>query len=715
MRRVFALCCLVACGNSASEPPKSADPPATAPSLAVSEPVAFGASAAHGDNLPPPKRLWHARHGAPITAVFATEDGGAAVSIDVLGNARLWPALDGTREPFALPLSQPKEVVLARDGDGFAIAARDTSGGLEVLAVDAAGRLTSHVRRPPEPGVAALASHDGGLLVLHRDQTLELLDLRGARRGVLLAAPGEHVVRLLARKGRTLALVRTKDGVRGHWLADDKLAWAEHTPKLRVDVNHVFLSPDHEHLITHRPMTVEIQLFGQPTPTVQRQLVNLGTGRVRDFAIDDAGRDSLGVPIGFGGDGKVVLAMDDFDHSVLEWWTLGGRKVAVIGEPPAYALELVSVETAAVTDASVIAFTFDELVIVTRAAPGAAPRARFLGYRTNRAKGLSGGPAGAVATVGASAIALDEELRATTRIPAPQAILLANDLALVQFVSPPRGPNQARTPTPTIDPDWLEGTPSRPRVQRAQPRLALYDLDQRKDRQRWPSARAFHFEPATQLLAIERPGKVELATFDPAERRFGAPRTFFVQGTQVALIDPALASGVLPAGALAIFVRVRGKTSEVRVISDLDGELPAPVTLAGAVEVIDRAGRLYMRESADAISIHHGDRPPVRLDGMAGWKLRPDPTGAQIAAFARNRLALFDAAGRALWSVGFPGISNVAWTADGELLVVAGDLAKIDVATGEVVAAQCGWGFALRAQRPVPVDFPSETETTCDR
>lgn len=560
----------------------------------MSDPVALDAAAvsdlgeplASGRDTPMPRRLWPARHGAPIQAVFGSEDGDAAVSVDAGGHVRLWPALDGTREPLALPLKQPDEVAIVREGDVLSVAARDPSGGLEVLVVDGEGRLARHVRRPPEPGVAAIVPHDGGFLVLHRDQMLELLDARGARRALLPAPPGEHVLRLVARNGRTLALVRATDGVRGRWIASDALAWGEHTAKLRDDFDSVFLSPDHAYLLAvrdvpdrpivvmHHPFAVpELHGRGVAQPaTVRSRLVELATGRVRGFAPERFGDERSYEPVGFWGDGQIVIAIGDFDAGMLEWRTLGGRRDAIIGEAPGYAVDLVSVAAATVTDDAVIAFTSDQLVVVERTGPGASPRARFLGYRAARAKGVRGAPAGAVARLGSSAIVLDEELDAKRRLPSPQAIPLADDLALVQFL--PR----RSTPEPAIDPAWIEGAPSRPRVSVVQPRLALYDLDEDKELQRWPVARAFHYEPSTRLLAIERAGKVELATFDPAARKFSASRTFVVPVTRVALLDPTQRPAQTTA-ALAMFVRVRGKTSEMYAITDLDGPLPEPVTI----------------------------------------------------------------------------------------------------------------------------------------
>jgi hypothetical protein len=650
----------------------------------------------------PPTPLWTGRHGVPIAAVFATEDGVAAVTIDESNYARLWPALDGTREPLVLPLAMPREAVVVRDGDGFAIAALDVSGGFEVLAINAAGELVSHIKREPEPGVAAIVPHDGGFLALHRDQTLELLDTKGVRRAALLAAPGEHVVKLLHRNGRTLALARTKEGVRGHWIAADTLAWAEQTPKLTINLERVFLSPDHKRLVTFS------------TSRFEALMIDLETARSRAFASpngENMSAGSMGVPVGFTAQNEVVFAFNDFELSTLEWWTLGQRKAAVLGGS-SYALEFVAVDAPAVTERNVISFSGHELAIATRNNVRDPSEVAFLGYRTNRARGLRTSPVGVVATIGASAGLLDDNVHVARRVAAMQMLPLANDLALIH-VAPRTEEKETKVHARemiTIDPAWLESPLGglRPAPAPPRPRFALYDLEQRQDLQQWPMPRAFHFEPATQLLAIDRGSKVELARFDATTRNFGAPRALAAQSSQVALLDPGLSGGPI-----AMFVRTRGGTSEVRTLSDFAAELPAPVALDGTVEAVDRAGRLYVRESADTIVVHAGDTR-TRIDGLKGWKLRPSPTGARIASFARSRLSLLDATGATMWSVGFPGISDAAWTPDGALIVLAGDIAKVDLATGRVIAAQCGWGFALRTHRPEPVDIPSTTETTCD-
>jgi hypothetical protein len=666
----------------------------------AAEPLAFGTRPVAPEVAKPaqPAQLWNARPGLPIGAVFATEDGGAVVSIDEANHARLWPSIDGKREPFVLPTAMTREAVIARDGDGFAIAALDVSGGLELVAVDAAGKLLAHEKREPEPGVENVVAHGAGFLVLHRDQTLEQLDKRGKRVASLLPNPGEHVTKLLARNGRTLAFVRKRDGLRGRWLASEGLAWGDETPKLEVDLKRVALSPDHKRLLTFSDLDF------------QSRLVDLETGSSRVFAPDTTkGFEApQGFPIGFHGN-KLLFALNDFELSELQWWTLSGNAVGVVGGSN-YALEFVDLAAPAVTDTNVIAFSGHEIAIMTMNTAGSPSKVRFLGYRTPRAKAVKSTPIGVVATIAGKASLLDNRVRTDQRVPALDTIPLAKDLALVRFTAADWG-EKVQGVAPGIDPDWLEDPNAKPKTRATTtPRVALFDLATKKELQKWPAAKRLQFEPASQLMAMERGAKTIFATFDATTRTFGSEHTIVSGGSQVVLLDPSLAGGNV-----ALLVRATRGSVEIRALRDVAAELPAPTTVTGTLEAVDRAGRVYVREDADTIVVHGGAEALRFTDISTAWKLRPSPRGNQVAAFGKSRLMLLDDHGRTVWSIGFPSISDVAWTTDGELIALANDIAKIDIADGRVIAAQCGWGFALRDARPEPQEFPSTSETLCDR
>lgn len=701
MRWVW-LVCLVACSNSSSDPHKQEAAPATAPAVAVSraaEPIEFGAAPAV-EKPARPVRLWNARHGVPIAAVFTTDDGKAVVSIDESNHARLWPALDGKQEPWVVPLTMPVKVAVAHDGDGFALAALDDAGGMEVVSITAAGEMTTRLKQPPEPGFETVLANAAGFLVLRRDQTLHEIDAHGVEIATLQPPAGEHVVKLLQRRGRTLALVRTKDGLRGHWLAADKLEWAEQTAKLTgINLARVFLSPDHKTIVT----------FREPRESEGDTLiVDLDSGKSRSLAalVSTSGNPPLGAPVGVSGDQRIVLAFNDFELSTFEWYKPSGVSNAVIGGNT-YSLESVRVDNAIVTDTNVIAFAEQELAIVTVNSARAPTEVKFLGYRTNRAKDVKSSPVGVIATIGHNALLLDDHVRIDKRVPALETVPLANDLAVLNFTTQDWGEPVVNVSN-GIDPEWLIDSKAKPKRNRNTPRVALFDLATKQELQRWPSAKRIYFEPASQLLAMQRGAKITFARFDPAARKFGAEQTIAASANQVALLDPTLADGNV-----AMLVRQRGALTDVVPLRDLAAPLAAPMQLAGKLEAIDRAGRAYLRADADTIVVR-GRASDTRIPGMTGWTLRPSPTGAQIAAFAKSRLMLLDERGETVWSVGFPGVSDVSWAPDGALIVLAGDIAKVDAGTGRVIDAQCGWGFALRSNRPTIADFPSTTETLCD-
>jgi hypothetical protein len=704
MRWVWPLC-LVACSSTDSR--NQADPPETAATSGVAasqvvaprEQIQFGAPPAPVAKPASPVRLWNARPGVPIAAVFATPDGSAAVSIDQSNHARLWPSLDGKREPWVVPLTMPRSVAVERDGDGFALAALDDSGGIELVSITSAGELTTHAKQPPEPGFEAVIANAAGFLVLRRDQTLQQLDAHGAVRATLHSAPGEHVIKLLHRGGRTLALVRTKDGVRGHWLTTDKLEWADQTPKLSfVNLRRVFVSPDHKRLVTFRePGDMEGETL----------IIDLETGRSRALSTDLSFNPPMGAPVGFSVDQRIVLAFNDFELSTFEWWKLSGHTNARIGGTT-YSLEGVAVDDAVVTDTNVISFAEHELAVVNVNTATSPTVVKFIGYRTRRAKAIQSSPIGVVATIGGSAMLLDEHVRVDKRVPALETVPLAKDLAVINFTTRDWAEPVVNVSN-GIDPEWLIDASALHRRNHGSPRVALFDLDTKKELQRWPSAKRIYFEPASQLMAMQRGSKITFARFDPATRTFGADQTIAAKADSVMLLDPALAGGNL-----AMLVRRRGDELELSSLSDLAAPLPEPMRVTGTLESLDRAGHVYMRVDADTIVVH-GRSAETRITGMTGWTLRPSPTGDRIAAFAKNRLMLLDERGEIVWSVGFPGVTAITWTSDGAIVVLAGDIAKLDAATGRVVDAQCGWGFAARSVRPEPVDFPSTTETLCDQ
>jgi hypothetical protein len=99
-----------------------------------------------------PHAITMAAHASNITALAATEDGKLAVTADALGAARLWLALDGTKEPIVVAANRPAALAILRAGAEIAFADLDAAGGLRSSALTAtASRSAVTVSRRDRP------------------------------------------------------------------------------------------------------------------------------------------------------------------------------------------------------------------------------------------------------------------------------------------------------------------------------------------------------------------------------------------------------------------------------------------------------------------------------------------------------------------------------------------------------------------------------------
>jgi hypothetical protein len=162
------------------------------PSGASSEPNEGSANgksgAAHGSGIAGPP-IHFASAGVPhsgvISLVALDPTGVAALTRDNVGGVRLWSALDGSREPWVVPVRDPRAMTLAAHERGWTLALIDGAGGARVVGVDPVGAMQPLASLPPTDPLRAL------------------LVLPGGER--LLAVGEDHVIRLLGRDGRELA------------------------------------------------------------------------------------------------------------------------------------------------------------------------------------------------------------------------------------------------------------------------------------------------------------------------------------------------------------------------------------------------------------------------------------------------------------------------------------------------------------------------------
>ena len=147
MRIALVLVAVVACDERA-EPPPSPPPPTVAPPAPPAPPVA--------PRPPPQPGAVEAPPGGAIDLVATTPGEDAALTFDATDEARLWPALDGSRPPLVVALPRPRALALQHaPGGGFVAALVLPTGALEV-AYDARGLRPAVHELPACDGIAAL-------------------------------------------------------------------------------------------------------------------------------------------------------------------------------------------------------------------------------------------------------------------------------------------------------------------------------------------------------------------------------------------------------------------------------------------------------------------------------------------------------------------------------------------------------------------------------
>lgn len=676
---VIAVVC-AACQGSAPQPPV---PTTTAPRVDEAtvpdpEPPVAWAPPDAGVITPAraPTPLPAATHGRAIIGVAVSDDGAAALTIDNGNSVRLWPSLDGTREPVAVPLTAPVETVLARSGDGFHIAALDTAGGVSLVRIDGTGQLVGKTAMPFDWPYEQVVAFGDGFVALRADQTVERFDANGKVLGTVSPGAGERIDAVVARHGRALAMVSNEGGVIARWMdATSGLVWGPSSPVMAIDPRSVILSPDHT------------RIAALQKKTKRAVIVALATGAVTPLR---GHRGDL-VPLNWLSAERVAFVHDEFELSRVEWFDQTGKLLAAIGDD--FELEFVSVLQMEAADDRVVSFMGHQVVLVE-------PRKlRYLGYQTHAASRLRVTPAGMVASMGGTAEILDDSLQIARRVPAKRArdLLPIDDTFAVAISGTTKAGafDDVVVVRPREKPSGVEVV-----LFEGQTRAQVLPLEVRDLRLR--------YEPATRLLATNGGASITFVRFDAVTKRFGEPVTLPVAARvkDIHLLDPAVAGGGIA------LVELGGNRVRTIFEDELTGAAAREViTLPGDLEDVDRAGHSYVRHDDASVAIHTGTLEIGRLTGLANMKVRPSPDGKRVAIFGRGRILLSALDGTPVWSVGFPGIKDLQWT-DDALVALANGIAKLDPATGATVAARCGWKFGLRSTASF-MDLAGST--ICDR
>ena len=586
-------------------------------------------------------------HSFAITILAATDDGSIAVTADALGAVRLWPALDGTREPVVVAAPPPLGLAVARTGDEVAIADLDAAGHLEIVRTTAAGGLVGHaVVDSPRP-YGAMRAISTGILAVRDDQQIDRIDTHGAIVGSLVPEPGVRVGAIAARRGQAIAILASPEGVHGRWLElDEGLAWGGDTPRLPIDPAPAELSPDFRHLTA-----VHARLETAVT-------IDLVTGRA--YAIPwerEEVREPMR-PLGFPA-ANALATTSTFGNGVM-WW-MGRTTLRGFAADDERTVTGPSVAV----DGRVITAWHEMLVLHT-------PRTmQYLGYRMPHLKRIKATRDGwmMVGDPPSRILALDARFHERRRFDAP------HDTSSLYFVDD-------RHAIAAIETDGRRARD-------------LYTIDLAHPEARrlaWQTTGAVAgYEPSTHLLAINDEDEIQFARVDPRTGSIGEPVRYPVVGPgythPVYLLDPARSRGnvalVIDAdytGHTVTVVEIRAVTGEVKVARSHD------ITTGGRDPTMD-----ILRD--------HG----LRFDGTPSSRRSPD--GKWTARVDRGRITLRGADGEVKWVVDAHGATDVAWRPGGELAALGKGIAAIDVETGALGARQCGWEFGLGEEPELERDF----------
>ena len=592
------------------------------------------------------KRLRAAETGGPIELATLSDDGTAALTADAFGDVRLWPALDGSREPLVVHVPAPHALGLVHD----------RAGDAALAIVDAAGTLTLVTMRGDEQlgkrqlaTVGGIATNADELISWLPDGTIFERDATGAviARSI---APGQ-LVRVVARGHHALAIVAEPRGTVGYPL--ERGRFGDATPVLRVDGDgDLALSPDGTHLAgTIGGLLVSIALAGgtiTPDPDRPPRLDDVGGCALLGF-VDDA-----------------TLACVRGPDNELFWQTTRGETLRI---------ELVAAHglrrdllpgsepfpPAGLAAADCIVAIDHAGALELRGADGVAS---YVGYRVPAPGKLRATPHGlAISGQGDGWRLLDDRLAIASAL-STEGVDELPDLVAID----------ART-TLTIDAPVAGRASLHANDDTVFGDVAGYRLA---------------YEPATRLAAVARIGAVGFVRVGDA--RVSTFATAVDETDRVFLVDPQLAGG-------RVAVVVHRDRVYALAADELDGTTvsrAADATVAGVVTV-DRAGRIY-RATSNGIAV--GAR--VLANSRGALTVMPDQTGATIALAGSDWLALDRADGTSIWRVGHI-IDEPRPVWRGARLFIATDtgVAEVDVATGSVLRTACGWEFG-RFDEPPP-------------
>ena len=610
-------------GATSPAPPKRAEVPATiAMPPATTDPIVD----------PTPHRLVSAMPGSTITMLAITDDGRAAVTADFSRSARIWPTLDGKREPIVVALRQPTALALARDGSRLVIGALDPAGQLELVVTKASGESERRVAVEAARPFVAIHAVPSGFLVLDDERKVFAIGADGVPSAALVADPEHHVVALAVRGKRALAMIENEGKVHGRWIELAGLRWGAATPALPFTGDRIALAPNGR------------RIAGVTTTGKRIVVIDLATGRQVYRAAASELADPQLHPIGFVDD--ETLAFTDASQTV-SWWhgeeqTPNGSSDGVL----------------AAGNGVVLSALGTSLQVLT---PYEAPE--ILGYRMGGPHMLL--PVGDrfLATDMTKLVELDRHFKTGT----------------IHELGAPSEAQRGWSAVRIVDAGHVLATTY---IDSA---YAIYLVDLAANEAKLVASNGYSqdHQPASGLLLYRTNNAYEIVRIDPKTHAVSKPTRIEYDPSQpptLVLLDPDRASGNL----LAIIAQSNRISASIKLIGALHPERagdPYDITSDRTVELTERwwntVGNL-------AKLVDPAMLPSPRLKS---------PDGKHLAELRGARIRLFDQAGGTVWVAPAHAATDLVWTPSGRLIAFGAGIAELDIKSGALLERQCGWRF----------------------
>jgi hypothetical protein len=619
-------------GMAAPAPPAEPAYPAQGPAETIVGTTGAGEPVVE----PTSQRVINAMHSTVIENIAVTDDGTAAVSTDARHSVRLWPSLDGKREPVVVTMRPPLSVALARLGDELVIAGLDEAGQLELVRTTHAGEVLRRVFVETGRPLASIQAAGLGFVGLRDDRAIVGIPLDGAALATLVADPGEHVTSLAVRHGRVLAMLENGSEVRGRWVEPaDGLHWGARTAVLPIGPGPVALSPD------------GTRVAGVARNTKSAAIIELARGRVIARPYKETFPDPKLRPAGFLTNGVVVFA-SGVDN--VFWW---GRDAP----DDTFALSRGPI---AVGDNLAVGASSEVLVLAGARDEGTI---EYLGYRMGTTQSVLPIGKRLLATDGRAVIEIDETLhtRAVHEMPTEDASRSWYGVTLVDR-------------THVIASSYAKNGTG----------LYLVDLATDKATLVGDKEGLLGYEPSTRMLALQSQTQQLIRIYDPKTATFGAATVLPVSlsdNPRVKLLDPARAGG----NVLGIATNASQVLDSVHVmlVKSVDPTRASPIEL----------GRQRDLKVDDDFWDTNGDSASLIDRVITATSRQSSPDGSRTAELHDARITLRDATGAETWTVPSAGATAVTWMPDGSLIAHGAGIARLDLASGAFVQRQCGWRF----------------------